>query len=289
MSAFSRFHCLLSGIGFLLVGCSSHIGKPGSPPPEPVKTDYELIRDVTFSPDSWPQKLLADIYIPQGQGPWPGVLLVYGGGWEGGDRDQVEGIAKRLAKRGFAVFSTSYRLAPAFRFPEQVKDVQLALAWMHAHAADYRIAPDKIGAWGYSAGAHLAALVATLSPGDELAAEPRPIAVVAGGIPSDLSKFKGGKLVPQFLDTTWDKSPETYRKASPVTYISKDDPPFFIYHGGLDQLVPVDHAQDMHDDLLKAGVHSELFILKGRGHITAFLTDGPAFKAAAAFLDRYLR
>lgn len=289
MSAFSRLHQVLSGIGLLLIGCSSHIGKPDSSEPAPLETEFDVIRDVSFSPSDWPQTLLADVYVPRGKGPFPGVMVIYGGGWESGDREQVENIAKRLAERGFVAFNTSYRLAPAHRFPEQVKDIQLGLKFMQDHAGEYRMRPDRFGAWGYSAGAHLAALVGTLSEGDALYSAPRPAAVVAGGTPSDLTKFKGGKLVPQFLDTTWQQSPEIYSKASPVTYVSADDPAFFFYHGGVDTLVPVDHAEDMHADLIKAGVRSELFILKGRGHITAFLTDGPAFKAGAAFLDRELR
>ena len=160
---------------------------------------------------------------------------------------------------------------------------------MQANASRLHMNPDRIGVFGYSAGAHLAALLGTLSPGDALAATPRPAAIVAGGTPSDLTKFKGGTLVPQFLGTNWKTDPEAYRRASPVTYISRDDPPFFLYHGSWDQLVPVDHATDLHAALEATGVRSELFLLKGRGHITAFLTDGAAFEAAAAFLDRELR
>ena len=290
MSAFVNLHRVLSSLGLLLVGCSSHVGQPVQSPPPAVITKFDVVRDVVFTPDAWPQKLLADIYVPRGEGPWPGVLLIHGGGWEGGDRAQVQSLAERLAKRGFVTFNTTYRFAPQYRFPAQLEDVQQALRWMQANGPQYRMRPERIGVFGYSAGAHLAALLGTLSPGDALAASnPRVAAVVAGGTPSDLTKFKGGTLVPQLLDTTWPKNPEAYRRASPVTYISADDPPFFIYHGGSDMLVSVDHAEDLHAALEKAGVRSELFILRGRGHITAFLTDGPAFEAAATFLDRELR
>lgn len=289
MSAFARLHGLLSGLGFLLVGCSTHIDKPNGPAPVPLKTDFDVVRDVTFTPDGWPQQLRADVYVPRGDGAWPGVLLIHGGGWSSGDREQVQGIAERLAKRGFVAFNTTYRLAPQYRFPAALEDVQLALRFMQDNAAQFRMRPERIGAFGYSAGAHLAAMLGTLSPGDALFAEPRVAAVVAGGTPSDLSKFKGGKLVPQFLGTTLQENPEAYRHASPVTTISRDDPPFFVYHGGSDLLVSMDHAEDLHAALLAAGVRSELFILRGRGHITAFLTDGPAFQAAAEFLDRALR
>lgn len=289
MSAFNRLHCVLSGLGLLLIGCSTHLGKPATPAPAAVHSDFEVMHDLVFTPDTAPQKLLADAYVPTGAGPWPGVLLIHGGGWEAGDRDQVESIARRLARRGFVVFNTTYRFAPKYTFPAQLQDVQLALSWMQKNAAQLRMRPDRVGVFGYSAGAHLAALLGTLSPGDTLASTPRPAAVVAGGTPSDLTKFKGGTLVPQLLGTNWKTAPEAYRRASPVTYISRDDPPFFIYHGSWDQLVPVDHAEDLHAGLESVGVRSELLLLRGRGHLTAFLTDGAAFDAAAAFLDRELR
>lgn len=289
MSAFGTLHRLLSGLGLLLVGCSTHLGKPEVPAPAPLTTDYDVEQDVLFTPEHAPHPLLADVYVPRGEGPWPGVLLIHGGGWEQGDREQVASIAKRLARRGFVTFNTTYRFAPQHQFPAQLEDVQQALRYMHTHAPRWRLRPDRIGAFGYSAGAHLAALLGTLSPGDALFAEPRVAAVVAGGTPSDLSKFEGGRLVPQFLGTTFQETPDAFRRASPVHYISPDDPPFFIYHGGHDLLVPLDHGEDLHTALLQAGVRSELFVLRGRGHITAFLTDGAAFEAAAAFLDRELR
>jgi acetyl esterase/lipase len=290
MSPWTMLHSVLSGLGLLLVGCSTHLNRPSTPAPAPIQTDFDVTRDRVFTPQDWPQALKADTYIPRGDGPWPAVLLIHGGGWESGDRDQVASIAKRLARRGFVVVNTTYRLSPGARFPAALQDVQQALAWMQAQATDLHLKPDRIGVFGYSAGAHLAALLGTLSPGDALAGPgPRVAAVVAGGVPSDLTKFKGGKLVPQFLGTNWKTDPEAYRRASPVTYISRDDPPFFIYHGTLDKLVPPDQAQDLHDALLASGVRSELFWLRGLGHIAAFLLDGAAIDSAVEFLDRELR
>ncbi|MGQ0620003.1 MAG: alpha/beta hydrolase [Panacagrimonas sp.] len=289
MSSIARLQLLLSGVGFLLVGCSSHVGKPDGAAPAAVSTKFEVRRDVLISPDDWPQKLLADVYVPEGAGPWPGVLVIHGGGWYTGDREQVEGIAERLARRGFVAVNTTYRFAPRYRFPAQLEDVQQAMRWMQAHGGEYRMRPERFGVFGYSAGAHLAALLGTLSPGDALAGGPRPVAVVAGGTPSDLTKFSGGTMVPDLLGTTLQKDRAAYERASPVTWITPGDPPFFIYHGGADVLVSVDHAEDLKTALDKAGVPAELFILRGRGHVGAFLTDGPAFKAAAEFLDRQLR
>ncbi|NGY03895.1 alpha/beta hydrolase [Solimonas terrae] len=271
-------------------GCTIHQGRPGTPPPPPTHSDYRITRDVSFSPPDWPQELKADIYQPKGRGPFPAVLVLYGGGWEHGDRRQLSSIARDLARRGYVAVASTYRLAPAYIFPAQLRDVQLAVRWMRAQAADYRIDGTRIGVWGYSAGAHLAALLGGIGPGDALFdPDARVGAVVAGGTPSDLTKFPGGTLVPQFIGGPRSEKLAEYKAASPISYVSAGDPPVFLYHGGMDRLVPPDHATDYKAMLDAAGVPAELVILRGRGHITAFLTDGAAVKAGLVFLDRHLR
>ncbi|MFT4046739.1 MAG: prolyl oligopeptidase family serine peptidase [Solimonas sp.] len=117
----------------------------------------------------------------------------------------------------------------------------------------------------------------------------RIAAVVAGGTPTDLTTFEAGGLIPQFIGGTRDEKPEQFRAASPATYVSADDPPVFLYHGGADRLVPLAQATGYRARLDAAHVPNELLILRGRGHITAFLTDGSAVDAALDFLDRHLR
>lgn len=272
-------------------GCTIHQGKPDLPAPPPVHTGYTIARDVLFSPPDWPQPLLADVYRPKGTGPFPAVLVLYGGGWEHGDRKQLSSIAKSLAKRGYVAVASTYRLAPEYVWPAQLQDVQLAVHWMRGNAAgQYAIDPSRIGVWGYSAGAHLAALLGGINADDPLGEPGTQVsAVVAGGTPSDLTKFPGGTLVPQFIGGTRDEKLDTYKAASPVTYVSAGDPPVFLYHGGMDHLVPLDHATDYKAKLDAAGVPNELMILRGRGHIIAFLTDGAAVDAGLIFLDRHLR
>lgn len=271
-------------LGWLLSGCSTHQNKPADPTPAPVTTSFTIARDVVITPADWPQKLLADVYVPAGAGPWPGVLVIHGGGWNSGDREQVESIAERLAGRGYVAVNTTYRLSPQWRYPAQLEDMQLALRWMQAHAAGYRMRPERFGAFGYSAGAHLAALLGVVNEKGL-----RPSAVVAGGTPTDLSKYPGGTLVPTLIGGGRAQNLAAYQRASPITHVSAGDPPFFLYHGGIDRLVPLDHAEDFKTALDAAGVYNELFILRGRGHVTAFLSDGPAVDAAIQFLDRHLR
>ncbi|WP_428311635.1 alpha/beta hydrolase fold domain-containing protein [Hydrocarboniphaga sp.] len=285
-----RFLSLLFGALFGTVGCTTYQGRPEGPAPQRVDTEYQLRRDQVFTPPGWPQALKADVYLPEGRGPFPAVLVIHGGGWDSGDRDQVAGIAKRLAKRGYVAVNTQYRLAPGAIYPAQLQDVQQAVLWMRANAAEYHIDPTRIASFGYSAGAHLAALLGGVGETGPLGKPGAAVqAVVAGGTPTDLTKWPAGKLVPQLIGGDRAHKLAEYKAASPVSYVNAGDPPVFLYHGGADKLVPIDHAEDYKQLLDAAGVPCELFVLRGRGHILAFLTDGPAVEAAIGFLDRHLR
>lgn len=267
----------------LLGACSSHLGEPRSPAPAPIQSLYTVERDLIYSPAGWPESLKADLYRPDTAAPRPAVLLIHGGGWEGPDRrEQMASIARRLAARGYVVMNATYRYAPQYLYPAPVDDLREALKWLRAEAGRFGVQSDHIGAFGYSAGAHLAALLGS-DPATGLRA------VVAGGTPTDLRKYSGGKLVPQFLGGRREQIPERFAEASPITHVKPGDPPVFLYHGGLDTLVPVDHAEDYQRALQAAGVPNELFLLRGRGHISAFLSDGAAVDAALGFLDRHLR
>lgn len=273
-------------VTLLLAACSTYIGKPDTPSPAPVVSSYSLVRDVVYTPGGWPQALKADIYQPSGAGPKPAVLLIHGGGWRAPDRrEQMASIAERLARRGYVVVNASYRFAPEYRYPAPVEDLREALKWMRANAAQYQINPNEIAAMGYSAGGHLAAMLGVLDG----PANVRVQAVVDGAGPTDLRKYKGGTLVPQFLGGSQAQVPQQFVDASPITHVSKDDPPVFLYHGSWDRLVPDDHSGDFKTALDAVGVHAEWFKIIGRGHITAFFSDDAAIEAALVFLDRELR
>ena len=112
--------------------------------------------------------LKADLYIPQGDGPFPGVLVVHGGAWRMGTRAQLAGFAKTLADNGFTAVAISYRLAPKHLFPAQIEDCKEAVRWMRSHAERLKLDPERLGAYGYSAGGQLVALLATTDADDGL-------------------------------------------------------------------------------------------------------------------------
>jgi acetyl esterase/lipase len=193
-------------------------------------------------------------------------------------------IARHLAQRGYVARNICYRLAPANHYPAPVEDLREAHGWMRRNALSLHVCADQIGVLGYPAGGHLAALVGGMDAPSKDCFQ----AVVAGGAPTDMRKFADGLRVTDFMGGTRDKMAAVYAEASPITHISADDPPVFLYHGGSDQIVPTDHAKDYYEALQRAGVQGELFWLEKRGHVSAFLSDEPAITAAIDFLDRHL-
>lgn len=240
--------------------------------------------------------LKADIYTPRGEGPFPGVLVVHGGAWRMGTRGQLSGIAQRLAEHGFTAVAISYRLAPAHKFPAQIEDCKEAVRWMRTNATRLKIDPEHIGGFGYSAGAHLVSLLGTTDAhdglegtSDENAISTRLQAVAAGGTPCDFSILPADVDGLAFwLGGTRKQKPELYRIASPQTFITPDDPPFFFFHGQTDLLVPLMSPQRMNQALAAAGVKSELYIVPEVGH-TAACMDHNAIDKSIAFLEQHLK
>ncbi len=119
---------------------------------------FDLVPDQVYAErDSGPLK--ADLYVPQGEGPFPAMIIIHGGAWATGTKEQLAGVAKALARLGYTSAAISYRLAPQHQFPAQIYDCQAAVRWLRANAAKYKIDPDRIGGYGYSAGGELVALL----------------------------------------------------------------------------------------------------------------------------------
>lgn len=264
----------------LFASCgTSYLGNSGNVR-GPNFASYSVRRDIVYTPPDWPAPVLGDLYRPRNAKLAPAVLLVHGGGWTGGDgRWQMVPIAKQLVKRGYVVLNVTYRLAPRWIYPAPVDDLDEAVKWMRAHAAEEGIDPTRIATFGYSAGGYLAALVG-------LDARMKIKAIVAGGAPADLTLYPGGDLVPQFLGGTKQGIPERFREASPVNHVTRKSPPVFIYHGGVDTLVPPEHAWEFDAKLTKFKVPHELHWIEGRNHISAFLFSGNTIRLAIDFLDR---
>ncbi len=203
--------------------------------------------------------LEADVYVPAASGPAPAVLVVHGGSWVRGTRRRTGHIAKRLAEAGYLAVNIEYRLAPEYTFPAPLQDCKDAIRWMRSNAQRFHIDPTRIGAFGYSAGGHLVALLATTRAEDGLDGDvsvdspsARIQAAVIGGAPIDLRKLPPNPFVQSFLGNRRDQT--AYTAASPISYVGPDDPPIFIYHGKLDVVVSETQARAFAEALARAGV-----------------------------------
>jgi acetyl esterase/lipase len=233
--------------------------------------------------------------------PVPAVVYVYGGGWKAGSRDAGIRPLTRLAQKGYFGASIEYRLSQEAKFPAQIEDCKCAVRFLRAKSKEYGIDPDRIGVWGPSAGGHLAALLGTSGGRKELEGmggwadqSSRVQAVVDWFGPTDFLKMGHNKIdhdqatspESQLIGGAIQENQEKVARANPITYVSKDAPPFLIMHGDQDDLVPLAQSEMLHEALKKAGVPSTLQIVKGQGH---GFRGGDPEEQVRAFFDRVLK
>lgn len=267
----------------LTLGCAS---KELRSSPNRMDTAYTKRIEIVYTPANWPAALKADLYQPKGSGPWPTVLLIYGGSWSSADhRWQMRLLARKLARRGFVVMNASYRGLPEFRYPAPVEDLREALRWLRAHASEYHLDPKKIATYGFSAGGHLAAQIGALDGPPEV----RVQAVVAASAPTDFTLFPDDPTLARFVGASYANNPALFREASPVFHVTPDDPPVFIYHGTADKTVSPQHAKTFQAALERNSVRHELHWAPGRGHAGMLIFGGELENAAIDFLDEVLR
>jgi iduronate 2-sulfatase len=252
---------------------NASVEKRGSP------FKVRVVKDVSYLGKDRAEEL--DLYLPQGDGdvPRPAVLIVHGGGWHGGDKAAAreKNIGNTLAAAGYVCASVNYRLsvksddlATRLRdiWPQNLIDCKTAVQFLRSHADKYRIDSAHVGAIGGSAGGHLVAMLAFTAASDEL--EPtgpykrlstRIQAVVPMYGVHDVTRrarAKGSDLS--------ESDAELCRQASPITYVTSDDPPALILHGTEDALVPVEQSRILHASLKAASVPADLIVIEGAPH-----------------------
>ncbi len=226
-------------------------------------------KDVTYcTMDGIALKL--DIYYPDSASLWPVTIYVHGGGWSSGDKAKGAGALEipALQSAGFLVVAINYRLAPENPFPAMIEDAKCAVRYLRTHADEYNLDPNRIGVWGGSAGGHLVNLLGTTDEsagfdvGEYLAQSSRVQAVVDMFGPTDLTvQFEGGYEGASRVFAGFDAA-----LASPVTYVTPDDPPFLLFHGDSDPLVPIEQSRIFLAALQAAGVPAKLVIVENAGH-----------------------
>jgi acetyl esterase/lipase len=244
-----------------------------------------------------------DLHLPaSGKRPYPVVVWVHGGAWWGGDKALSSGDpVLRLLTSGIAVASINYRLSQHALFPAQIHDLKAAVRWLRANAPRYGLDTSRVGTWGQSSGAHLAALLGT-SSGVASLTDPslgnptmsdRVDAVVdwagpirfltmdaelkANGCPPYAGIGHNSPRSPpsRLLGAAIQTVPSKATAADPETYVDSRDPPFLIQHGTSDCLVPMQQSRTMSQRLAKVIGPSKvtLHLFPGIGH------GGPPFYA----------
>lgn len=240
--------------------------------------------------------LTLDAHIPEGTGPFPAAILVHGGGWIAGDKEQfITYIFQPLSDGGFAWFSINYRLAPQYKFPADVDDVESAIVFVKANAAKYHLDRQRIALIGESAGGHLVSYV-----GARNLAKSRVAAVVSMyGIHDFISACAAWRPVPtEILQLFGMPAVEAATapiliKASPVTYVRRDMPPFLLMHGTKDEDVPFEQSVEMCGKMKSVGAHCDLIAIEGAPHGMDHWETHPEFlwykKALVDWLSKTLK
>jgi len=261
-----------------------------------------ILRDLAYIPDGHERQKL-DLYLPrqkEGGGPMALIVWVHGGAWLAGSKENC--YSAWFLRYGYAVASINYRLSQHAIFPAQIEDCKAAIRFLRANAGKYNIDPNRIGVFGASAGGHLVALLGTtgdvkqFDKGPNLHVSSRVQAVCDFFGPTDLTKMSDfassmnhdapDSPESQLVGGPVQENKEACRRANPITYVSKDDPPFLICHGDKDMTVPHNQSVLLNAALKKAGVNVKFHTVKGGGH---GFQDPEVDRMVPEFFGKHLR
>ena len=256
--------------------------------------------DVEYSnPDN--QHLQLDLARPEGNGPFPAVLCIHGGGFRAGTRQGYTGLIKKLAERGYVAATVTYRLAPKYQFPAAVYDVKAAVRWLRANAKKYHIDPNRIGVTGGSAGGHLAQFLGVTADVKEFEGDggnegqsSKVACVVNFYGPSDFTHSYGksvdaAEVLPLFLGGNLEQARQRHIVSSPLYWVTPNAAPTLFVHGTKDNYVAFEQAIWIVDRMMAAGVEVEFLPIQDAGHGFKGADAEKADAAMFAYFDKQLK
>lgn len=257
-------------------------------------------KDIEFSnPDD--QHLKLDLARPKdGDGPFPAIVCIHGGGFRAGKREGYDKQCLTLAQNGYVAVTVTYRLAPKYQFPAAVFDCKAAVRWLRANAAKYHIDPARIGVTGGSAGGHLAQFLGVTNGVKEFEGEGNldqssDVACVVNYYgPSDFTKsydksVDAKDVLPLFFGGDLKTKLQEHIHGSPLTWVNEKSVPTLCIHGTEDKYVAYEQATWMVDKLKANKVEAELLTLQGAGHGFKGEDAKKADTAMLAFFDSHLK
>ena len=239
------------------------------------------------------ESLRLDLYLPEKSDTKPPLLVwIHGGGWTKGSKSQFNQIFVHLTAEGYAAASIDYRLDGLVSHPKQIHDCKGAIRWLRANADKYGYDVTRIGVGGGSAGGHLVLLLGLSKGVEELEGD------VGGNLDQSsqvhaVVDLYGPSALGLFAEDSerfrHNKTPELLKSASPVTYLSEDDPPVLIFHGDKDQVVPLGQSEHVHKRYQESELESALHVIEGAGHGGPQFSDPTRYELVKQFLDRHIK
>jgi acetyl esterase/lipase len=274
----------------------------------PARGEVKVEKDIPYAGTTNPAQTL-DLLLPKapkGDKPLPVIVNIHGGAWMAGDKSQGVGSIMGLVASGdYAGVTINYRLSAEATWPAQIFDCKAAIRWVRGNAEKYHLDPDRIGVIGGSAGGHLVAMLGTSGGVSELEGDLGPYKGVSSKVKCVVDEFGPSDLpsmgfAPSSINHTAADSPESKllggpilerRKlaalASPISYVTKDDPPFLIIHGDKDMTVPFDQSDRLTKELKLRGVEVLFIKVEGGGHGGFRNPELP--RRVRQFFDKHLR
>jgi len=297
----------------LLSGATFTIAQPTAEQatqPRWIPDTLQLVGNVPYAGTDNPRQRL-DLVVPRAEtySPRPVVVFVHGGAWRAGDkRSGLRRLGEFAKSNNYAVASVGYRLTDEAHWPAQIHDCKAAIRWLRANASEYQLDADRIGVWGSSAGGHLVAVLGTSGDVPEMDGTLGPHTDVSSRVacvvdffgPTDFLQMNRTAAPGARLDHDSARAPEALliggpiqqnkdkaATANPITYVSDDDPPYFIVHGTDDKLVPFNQSQLLVEALRQSDVACNLLTISGGGHGRGFPDE--VGELVGQFFDHHLR
>ena len=289
-----KFPTILAFSFVLAIGSAAHAQQP---PKVAVPAGVVFERDIEYA-NPQDQHLKLNMARPKtGDGPFPAVICIHGGGFRAGSREGYNGLIMRLAQNGYVAVTITYRLAPKFQFPAAVYDTKAAVRWVRLNAKKYHVDPDRIGVTGGSAGGHLVLFLGVTGDVKEFDGDQNPgpsskvTCVVDYYGPSDFTKSYGksvdaAEVLPLWLGGDLKTALKKHLRSSPLYWVTPNAAPTLCLHGTKDKYVHHEQSQWLVDKMNAAGVEAKLILLEGAGH---GFRGADAEKAEKAMLDFFAK
>ncbi|MEJ6561055.1 MAG: alpha/beta hydrolase fold domain-containing protein [Akkermansiaceae bacterium] len=298
--------------GFISQGeHNAHLTRARESQPRPqAHENIRVTPDLSYAANDNPRQMV-DLYLPKKpttDKALPVIVFIHGGAWRAGDkRSGLKRLAPFIASGDYAGVSVAYRLSNEAQWPAQIHDCKAAIRWVRASAKKYNLDPEKIAVWGTSAGGHLVAMLGTSGEVKELEGKIGPHLDQSSRVDAVVNFFGPAEMLtmgdhPSTMDHNAPDSPESLllggpilenkekaRSASPITHITKDDPPILNVHGTADALVPYAQSVSFNQKLVEAGVSSNLITITDGGHGNFGKATDQVNRSVSDFLSKHLR